>query len=258
MLVVAQPPEDEEGHQPHRDLVELRRIDRQHRGGIGAGGNADAEIARHDACRARRRALGEGDGEEAVPRPPVVVAHRPASRAAHGVRRRQRRCGHVGHLQDARPLVQHDRDHGQRAADEPAPVHEAAAVEDRVPVAEHHDIVQLRAEQSADECGEDHVGDRLRIVTPPHQLALRHHLRDDEAHQDRDSEAGELQRAEGVRERVVNDRMRQQCHAVTRPGRGREAKALRSSGARSPRSKWNSPARAIIAALSVASRGLGA
>jgi hypothetical protein len=47
-------------------------------------------------------------------------------------------------------------------------------------------------------------------------------------------------------------------HAGREPGMGREATAESALDARSPASKRKSPARAIIAALSVASRADGA
>src|SRR4051794_8228084 len=56
----------------------------------------------------------------------------------------------------------------------------------------------------------------------------------------------------------VEHRLWLKCQAAERPGIGRLANAFRSRPARSPRSNRNNPARAIIAALSVASLGDGA
>ena len=134
VLVIAEAPEDEEHHEAERHLVELSRIHREHRCWARAGGHGSAELLRHDSRRRRRRALGKCDGEEAVPRTAVVVAHRPAAGAAHRIRRRARRRADVEDAHERKLLLHRDRHHRQHAADQAAPEHEAAALEHRVPV----------------------------------------------------------------------------------------------------------------------------
>ena len=113
-------------------------------------------------------------------------------------------------------------------------------------------VVDLRAEQPADHGGEHEIADRLGIVSAALELALRDDLRDREREQHRDPEAGEGEDAELVRKWMMNG------HAGREPGMGSEATAESAEDARSPDSKRKSPARAIIAALSVASRADGA
>src|SRR5690606_25014814 len=131
----------------------------------------------------------------------------------------------------------------------PAPEHETAAAEQRRPVADQDRVVDLRHHEAAGRRPEDQVADGRRIMPAPGEFSLGNDLRDDEAEQYREPEAGDLQLPDREFERFVND------HAERSPGMGSDACASRSSGARSPRSRWNRPARAIIAALSVASRG---
>ena len=57
---------------------------------------------------------------------------------------------------------------------------------------------------------------------------------------------------------LIADGMARARRSTVIPGMGINAYALSDRESRSPRSKWKSPARAIIAALSVASRGVGA
>src|SRR5580700_5120608 len=76
----------------------------------------------------------------------------------------------------------------------------------------------------------------------------------------RDGRTGAAPKGYGARGvRVKNDLEKlHRRYAARRPGRLAEANALRSSVPTSPRASRNSPARAIMAALSVASRGVGA
>ena len=87
----------------------------------------------------------------------------------------------------------------------------------RVPVPQHDDVVELRADQRADQRREHDVGHDGSASCPRRAARAAPRSARRRSHQDREPEAGELQRAERDDERVVDDRVRQH-HAVTRPG----------------------------------------
>ena len=114
---------------------------------------------------------------------------------------------------------------------------DSTALKDRVPVPKYEHVVELCAEQPAYHSRKDHVTHGVWINAAPREFSLRHSLAHEEAEQDRDAEASEANEPEVVAERMMDDGMWQQRHALMRPGMGRDANALRSSGARSPRSR---------------------
>ena len=97
---------------------------------------------------------------------------------------------------------------GEDSADQSAPEDEAGSAEDRAGIVHQDSVVDLAAEQSADDRGEDDIADGLRIVTAARELALGDDLRDDERHEHGEAETGELERPDVVGRRVVDDRMR--------------------------------------------------
>ena len=66
-----------------------------------------------------------------------------------------------------------DEEHRDDSADQAAPEHEAAAAPERRDVVRENHVVDLRAEQSADDRGEDEITDRLGVVPAARELALR-------------------------------------------------------------------------------------
>src|SRR6185312_5007381 len=100
------------------------------------------------------------------------------------------------------------------------------------------------ARETADARRQHEIADRFGVMSAPRELPLRDHLRRDEREEHRNAESREREPAERIRERMLND------HVSSSPGRGAEANASSSSGAQLPRSAWNTPARARIAAMS--------
>ena len=90
-------------------------------------------------------------------------------------------------------------------------------------MSQYDDVIQLGAQQSPDDRGEDHVAHGLRIVSAAKKLGLRHRLPNQKAQQHRDPESGKGHRSEAVGERMMHDGMRQDRHALISPGMGRFA-----------------------------------
>jgi hypothetical protein len=202
--VRAQPPEHGEHREPHGRLVELRGVHRHHRVGRQPGRERRAEHPPQHLGGGRRGAVREGHGERPVPRPAVVVAHRPAAGAPHGVARGDGDAGHVGVARERQLLGADEREAREHRAHEAAPEHEPAAAPDGAHVAGERHEVQLGADERADERREDHVGrgGGVALVAAAGELAHHHHLGDAEGGDHREPEAGDLQRAEAEGERL--------------------------------------------------------
>src|SRR6185437_10528099 len=166
-----------------------------------------------------------------IPWASIIIAHGPASGATNGIRRRDPDARDVRNAPQIQLPAPDDEGHRNGAADQSAPEHEAGAAPQHRDVLHQDHVVDLRAQQAANDGGEDQITNRFGVMAAARQLALADHLRDGERQQHRDAESGEGKATEVDDEGVMND------HAVTSPGNGAAAYALRSSGASSPRAK---------------------
>ena len=141
---------------------------------------------------------------EAIERATVVVANRPAARATNGVTRGQGGRADIADTCERKMLAMDDHIAGEDSADQSAPEHEPCSAEYRARVAHQHCVVELAAEESADDRREHDVAHGFRVVPASGELPLRGDLADDERHEDGETKAGELERADIVRERLVN------------------------------------------------------
>ena len=228
MLVITQTPENAEHDQPKRDFDELRRVHGDDCVRIHAGGELHTKLVAHESHRRRGRPIRKLDGEKSPwPRLTVIVANGPTAGASDGICRRDGRRADVEDSQHWNFLLPDHEHHGERSADQSAPKHETGAGEEGLPIAKHDDVVELCTEQAADHRGEDHVAHRLRIVAATRELSLSDELCDDERHQHRDAKAGEGEAPEGVRERMVYDRIGERhVRAVSLIGARRRSERL--------------------------------
>ncbi len=141
-----------------------------------------------------------------IPWQPVVVPDRPAASPTDRIRRHHRRPAHIRDLPEPKPFPFRHRQHRNDAAHETTPVHETRALKERARIAGHHDVVQLRSEQPADDRREDQIADRARIEAAPGGLVVHDDLCHDEAKEHREAESRQLERSNGVAEGMGDDR----------------------------------------------------
>jgi hypothetical protein len=93
---------------------------------------------------------------------------------------------------------------GEDSANQSAPEHESGPAEYRARITHQDCVVKLAAKESANDCGEDDITHWLGIVPATGELPLRNDLADYERHEDGETKACELERADVVRERLVD------------------------------------------------------
>ena len=97
-----------------------------------------------------------------------------------------------------------DSDHPDDSANESSPEHETSAAPERAHVVGQDRVVDLGAEETANNRAEDHVAGGGWVFTPVLQLPLKDDLPYHEAEKHREAKAGELQRPKLVRNRMMN------------------------------------------------------
>src|SRR5665213_102888 len=129
-------------------------------------------------------------------------------------------------------FARRDKKNGDDTAHQAAPENESGAAEKGGHISHQNCVVDLAAEQPANNGCEDQIRDRRRIVTSAPEFVLCDDLRDDESGEYRDAKAGKLESADVICKRVLRNRGVDVDHAW--PGRGAAACAACSSDARSP------------------------
>src|SRR5450432_3047670 len=123
-------------------------------------------------------AIGEAYCEARAPIATVIISHSPAAGTPDRVCGSKANRGDIGDAPWVQLLAVNDCEYRDDPADQAAPEHEAAAAPERGDVLHENDVIDFRAEQPADDGGEDEIPDRLGVITAALQLALRDHLRD--------------------------------------------------------------------------------
>src|SRR5438105_2946411 len=114
-----------------------------------------------------------------IPRTPVVVAHRPASRSTDRVSGSDRRRRDITDSRKAQTFAMDNHIAGENSTDQPTPEDKARPAKQRTHVVHQNRIIDLSAEQAADDRSEDEISERLRVVPTASKLALRDDLGDD-------------------------------------------------------------------------------
>src|SRR5688572_460602 len=130
MLVIAEPPENEEHHETESNFVKLGRMHGNDLVLRRTRGKLHSEHARQVAYGRRRRALGEHRRPRTVKRAAVVITNRPAACSSNRVARAQSSCSDVADPREAQLLLAHHERGGKDAADQSAPENKTSPAQD--------------------------------------------------------------------------------------------------------------------------------
>src|SRR6266566_2398085 len=212
VLVIAQAPEDQKHHEAERDFVELSRMDGENLVWRRVERWRNVKQLGHVGDGRRWCSIGKAHRPRSVERPAIIIADCPASGTTDRVGCRYRRRRDVADAREAQMLATDHEVADEYAAGQSAPEHETGSAQKRAEIVHQDRVVDLSAEQSTDHRGKDDVADWLGVMAATSELPLRDDLSDDERQQHRQSEAGELERTDIVRERLLHYRSENPLH----------------------------------------------
>ncbi len=172
MTVVADPPEGAEDQRADPDLIQLRRVNRNHLPVLFDQRriDCDSEHLLDVLHRCRGRPLREAHAQKRVRRPAPVVPNHEAPDPPHRIGERKRRSHQVGHGRNGQ-LLSPDLPDDQRSREQESTVPDQPAARENHPhrvfdqtreVQQH--VVSLRAQDTADDGHEDEVPRLVRIL----------------------------------------------------------------------------------------------
>src|SRR5206468_11368483 len=144
-------------HESEPYFVELCRINGENLIRRTALGREDVKEIGHVGDRRWRRTLRKTHCPWSVPRTAVVIAHRPTSRSTDRIRRSDRWRSDITDSRKAQTFAADHEIAGEDSSGQSAPEDEARPAQQRAYVVHQNRIIDLSAEQPADDRSEDEV-----------------------------------------------------------------------------------------------------